>query len=49
MEGKTQSCSFGKAFLLKKRFVVNAAEQGLRIKEVGISIWGDGRISGGFD
>ena len=41
--------SFGKAFLLKKRFVVNAAEQGLRVKEVGIGIWGDGKISSGFD
>jgi len=41
--------SFGKAFLLKKRFVVNAADQGLRIREVGIGIGGDGRISGGYD
>jgi len=57
--------SFGKAFLLKKRFmdtirtkidgdavkwemVMEAVEQGLRIKEVGIEISGE-RISGGFD
>lgn len=34
---------------VKWEMVVNAADQGLRIKEVGIGIWSDGRISGGYD
>jgi glycosyltransferase involved in cell wall biosynthesis len=34
---------------VKSEMVVEAVERGLRIREVGISIWGDGKISGGFD
>ncbi|MDI6886803.1 MAG: hypothetical protein QMD22_10800 [archaeon] len=34
---------------VKSEMVVEAVEQGIRIREVGIGIWGDGKISGGFD
>ena len=34
---------------VKWEMVVNAADQGIRIKEVGISIWSEGKISGGYD
>jgi hypothetical protein len=34
---------------VKSEMVMDAVERGLRIREVGIGIWGDGRISGGFD
>jgi len=34
---------------MKWEMVANAADQGLRIREVGIGIGGDGRISGGYD
>jgi glycosyltransferase involved in cell wall biosynthesis len=34
---------------MKSEMVVEAVERGLRIKEVEIGIWGDGKISGGYD
>ena len=34
---------------VKLEMVVDAVERGIRIEEVGIGIWGDGRISGGYD
>jgi len=34
---------------VKWEMVVNAADQGIRVKEVGIGVWSDGRISGGYD
>jgi len=29
--------------------MMDAVERGIRIEEVGIGIWSDGRISGGYD
>ena len=34
---------------VKSGMVIDAVERGIRIKEVGIGIWGDGKISGGYD
>jgi len=34
---------------VKLEMVMEAVEQGIRIEEVGIGIWGDGRISGGYE
>lgn len=39
----------GDADAVKSEMVVEAVERGIRIREVGIGIWGDGKLSGGFD
>ena len=39
----------GDSDAVKSGMVIDAVERGIRIKEVGIGIWGDGKISGGYD
>ena len=34
---------------VKSEMVMDAVERGIRVKEVGIGIWSDGKVSGGYD